>query len=381
MISELEQSKTINTTIDEFSWDVVEKEQAKLKNKKHLKNLTTLDLGFSKEESKLFEDSISRLLLNPQKGSIIDGTIISLNEKTAVVNINCREDAYIDLSKEKDEYLDYIVPGNIIKVKVLNSDREKSFINLSYTQAVYQTKRDDIFNSIGKKIAYMGEIKSLVPGGYSVLIDEVETFMPGSLAGVNKLHDFSVMLGKSVLVMAVNFERENIVVSHRDYLHTLIPGKIEEIKSDIKSKYSGFVTGTTPYGIFCEFSDCLTGMILAADLDDATKLAFDSKSIKPGNNLEFYIKEIINTKKIILTQVMKADPWDSISDKYKVPCTVRGRVTSSKDYGIFIEIEPGISGLLHHSEFDGVKLDVGSSIDVKIIRLDTTNKKIVLSLK
>jgi len=381
MISELVESTTQKKVAVEFSWEEVEKEQLKLKRKGNLSNDNYLSAGFTQEQIDLYDASFARLITNPLKDTIIEGKVLTVNSEYAVVDIGCREDAYIDLSKEHNSYLPYIVPGNKILAKVLNTEGEKDYINLSYTQAVYKQKQDEIFNSIGKKIAYMGTIQKLVPGGYLVLIDEVETFMPGSLAGVNKLHDFEVMLGQVVPVMPVNFERSNIVVSHREYLHTLIPGKIDELREDTKKKYTGFVTGSTPYGIFCEFNDCLTGMILSTDLDEDTKAKFEARQIKPGIALDFFVKEIISTKKIILTQIFKADPWDDIEERYKVPCTVSGKVTSIKEYGVFVEIESGISGLLHSSEFENKEFKEGSVIDVKISRLDTATKKIYLSLK
>ncbi len=380
MISELvENTKQKKATV-EFSWEALEREQAKLK-RKDVSNASYIESGFTQEQIDLYEASFARLVTNPLKDTIIEGKVLTVNSEYAVVDIGCREDAYIDLSKEQNAYLPYIVPGNKISAKVLNNEGKKDCINLSYTQAVYKQKQDEIFNSIGKKVAYFGKIQKLVPGGYLVLIDEIETFMPGSLAGVNKLHDFEVMLGQTVPVIPVNFERSNIVVSHREYLHMLIPGKIEELKEDTKKKYTGFVTGSTPYGIFCEFNDCLTGMILSTDLDEDTKAKFESRQIKPGTALDFFIKEIISTKKIILTQIFKADPWDNIEERYKIPCTVSGKITSIKEYGVFVEIESGISGLLHSSEFDNKDFKEGSVIDVKISRLDTATKKIYLSLK
>ena len=369
------------TTQKEFSWVEVEREQLRIKKKKHFSSINPKDLGYSDQDIEAYEKTFSRLNGTPQKDAIIKCKVLSVNDKLAIVDIGCREDGYIDITKENSSYLDYIVPGNNIQAKVLTSVEEKGFINLSYTQAVYKIKEDEIFNAIGKKVAYYGKIEKLVPGGYLVLLDEVETFMPGSLAGVNKLHNFEVMLGQTVPVVPVNFERGNIVVSHREYLHTLIPGKIEELKEDIKKKHTGFVTGTTQYGIFCEFNDCLTGMILASDLDEETKAKFENREVKPGAILEFFIKEIISTKKIILTQVLKEDPWDNIEGKYKIPSVVKGRVTSIKEYGVFVEIEPGISGLLHQSEFEDKEFKEGTVIDVKISRLDTATKKIYLSLK
>ena len=100
--------------------------------------------------------------------------------------------------------------------------------------------------------------------------------MPGSLGGVNKLHDFNVLVGKELVVMPITYSRdkETIVVSHREYLRTLIPSAIEELKENIKDKVVGFVTGTTKFGIFAEFNQCLTGLIPKAELDESTQELF-----------------------------------------------------------------------------------------------------------
>ena len=371
------------TPLEEFNWAEVEHEQFKLKNKKNL-SLIFDELKSSEDEKQLmllYEQSLTNFRLSPLKDEIVNGKILSISNNIAMVDINCRESGYIDIKKESTEYLDYLTVGNTITAKVISTVAEKGFINLSYTDAVYQSKQKEILESINKNVAYLGEVKSLLPGGYLVTIDGIETFMPGSLAGVNKLHDFEVLLGKSLYVVPINYERNNIVVSHRDYLHKLIPGKIEELKNGSSTLIKGFVTGSTPYGIFCEFNECLTGMILASELTEDCKARHTSRQIKPGEVLEFYIKEIISNKKIILTQIFKEDPWDTILDNFKILSTVKGKVTTIKEYGAFIQIAEGLTGLLHSSEIEGKKISEGSEIDVKITKIDTSTKKIFLSIK
>jgi small subunit ribosomal protein S1 len=158
-----------------------------------------------------------------------------------------------------------------------------------------------------------------------------------------------------------------------------VPTEIEKIKENPGQLQTGFVTGTTPYGVFCEFNSCLTGMIHATDLTDDLKEKHRNGEIKPGDTLDFYIKEIITNFKIILTQFYKESPWDSAENKYKPSSVVTGKITSMKDYGAFVELEPGISGLLHISELDKSAVREGDTINVRINRIDKVNKKVYLN--
>ena len=130
MISELVKE----TTQKEFSWEEVEREQLRIKKKKHFSSINPKDLGYSDQDIEAYEKTFSRLNGTPQKDAIIKCKVLSVNDKLAIVDIGCREDGYIDITKENSSYLDYIVPGNNIQAKVLTSVEEKGFINLSYTQ-------------------------------------------------------------------------------------------------------------------------------------------------------------------------------------------------------------------------------------------------------
>ena len=159
----------------------------------------------------------------------------------------------------------------------------------------------------------------------------------------------------------------------------MIPSTIEKIKETPTQLHQGFVTGSTKYGVFCEFNECLTGMIHLSDLTDDLKERHAAGQIKPGDTLEFYIKEIITDFKIILTQFYKENPWETAEETFKPSSVVIGKITSIKDYGAFVELSPGISGLIHVSELKG-KFKEGDTVGVRINKLDKVNKKVYLSI-
>jgi ribosomal protein S1 len=204
--------------------------------------------------------------------------------------------------------------------------------------------------------------------------------MPGSLGGMNKLINFEDLLGKQIYVVPVNYSREKdyIVVSHREYLKALVPEEISKLKFGVE--YSGFVTGCSRHGIFVEFNGCLTGLVSRSEILKGDLDRFDNQKIRPGEAINFFVKEIVDNDKIVLTQkpvTVEPSAWDDIETRYKVPSTVTGRVKKIVRYGAFIEIEPKIVGLLHKSHLnDEIDIQVGQEIEVKITKIDKESKKV-----
>ena len=168
-------------------------------------------------------------------------------------------------------------------------------------------------------MAYLAKVTELIHGGYFLTIDSVRVFMPGSLGGVNKLVNFEELLGQEIYVCPINYSKEKdfIVVSHRDYLRALIPSALDAL--DPGDHFGGFVTGTTKFGVFVEFNKCLTGLIHKTDLEDDTLDKFNNRTLKPGDEVDFTIKELASNNRIILTQkefIPVIDPWDTVSERY-----------------------------------------------------------------
>lgn len=369
---------------DEAFWLEIEAEQKKLKRipNKNVKTNGAKVFYYGPDAQAMYDayEMKSSHYKEPVRGELIDAELISMSGDTAVFEIGYREQAYMDLKKESNEYQDLFKVGSKLSVKV-GQNKTKDFISVSFTDSVNEMKTNSLVEAIGKDVAYFAKIEELISAGYMVDIDGVKAFMPGSLAGLNKLNDFTSLLGKQLIVMPVNYSKEKgtVVVSHRQYLHSLIPSAIEKIKENPAQLCTGFVTGSTKYGVFCEFNECLTGMIHTSDLTDDLKEKHANGQIKPGDVLEFYVKDIISNFKIILTQFYKENPWDNADEVYKPSTVVVGRVTSVKDYGAFVELSPGISGLIHVSELKG-KFKEGDSIGVRINKIDKVNKKVYLSL-
>lgn len=319
-------------------------------------------------------------------GDIIDGKIFGVTEEWMTVDANYRELVYVKLSKEPRYIKEDYSPGNDVSVLITdNTDQVIGSVSGGMKQRVFRDLQQGVEDG---DTAWIGKVENMIEnGGYIINIQGVQCFMPGSLAGINKLHNFNSIIGEDIYVVPVSFspERGTIVVSHRKYLQAMIPGAIKGLKAHIDKQQSGHVTGTAKYGVFCEFNDCLTGMIHVNDLDEETSSKFKSRSIKPGDPIQFYVKDIISNTKITLSQ--KADtihnPWKDVDSRYKVPCNVEATVKTKKDYGLFITVEEGLVGLLHVSELDESVMNLynpGDTITVQINRIDKDSQKIFLKL-
>lgn len=330
--------------------------------------------------------SMQNMVSSVSVGDIVEGKIFGISEEWMTVDVSYREMIYVKLSKEPASILEEYRAGDVVSVLITgHDDHFIGSISGGMKQRVFKDLQEGVEEG---NTAWVGKVTHMIEnGGYIVNVQGVECFMPGSLAGINKLHDFNSIINEELYVVPVSFsaERGTIVVSHRAYLKALIPEEIEKLKANIEEKQTGSVTGTAKYGVFVEFNNCLTGMIHVNDLDEDTMTKFKSRDIKPGDSVEFWIKDIINNSKITLSQKAETidNPWKDIEKKFKVPCNVEATVKTKKDYGLFITIDKGLVGLLHVSELEDNIMDLynaGDKITVQINRIDKDSQKIFLKL-
>lgn len=325
------------------------------------------------------------------EGSIYTGKVYSINSEWASIDIGYRENVYVNLLKEDSDVLSLITMNGQVKVQIVSKNTTAGFVLGSVGAGIKTAVIAEIMESIESgKTAYSGLVKEMIPGGgYMVNIQGIDCFMPGSLAGINKLADFESIVGENLYVVPVSFsdKRGTIVVSHREYLKAMIPNKIDNLRNEINLERFGKVTGSAKYGVFVEFDDCLTGMIHVNDLTPEMLKKHKAREINPGDDITFKIKEIVSDTKIILTQIDTVpviDPWDGIEGRIQVPSEVTGTVKAVKDYGIFIDVEPGIAGLLHISEIqdliDTKTIKEGDKMTVQITRIDAATRKIFLKI-
>jgi ribosomal protein S1 len=379
-----------NNSLQDFDWDLFEasspshlRSNNRIKKLKGDKSKVFSRMPYAQQMYEAYS-GIEQKIAEITTGSVVQGKVVSINKDFAIVDVNWREDAMIDLRKEEPDFLRYIQPGFPVEVIIERignhqGSSSKSII-ASYSKNILAKKKQELLESIGEPVAYLGTVTELIHGGYFVDVSGVQCFMPGSLGGMNKLVNFEDLIGKSLYVTIINYSKEKdyLVVSHREYLKTLVPEEISKLQMGIE--YDGFVTGTSKHGVFAEFNGCLTGLISRSDILPQYLDDFDNRRIKAGSSIKFFIKEIIDNDKIVLSQkpvTIEPSAWDDIEERYKVPSTVTGKIKKIVQYGAFIELEPKIVGLLHKSHLnESFELEVGQEIEVKITRIDKESKKV-----
>lgn len=317
-------------------------------------------------------------ILSPEKGNIVSAKYVGKSERQFIFNVKgYKDDVRVDDRLSESKYLKNMNIGDIIDLLIIDVNNNNYSIKGSVA-SLYESRAHANLKSLEEGSSVTVVIKGLSPAGYDVdLINGCVTlpgFMPNTLAGINKLHDPESLIGKTLDVMIESYSQNEgtYIVSRRKYLQTLIPEAIKKLKYDIP--YTGHVTGTTPFGIFVEFNECLTGMIHKANINpDWIDRISD---IQPGFGIEFFIKEIIKDK-IILTQILRETLWDNIKNGQ----IIEGTIKDVKAFGTLVNLDDETVGLIHTSEMEKLnrKFTAGQNVKVKVLSVDRLSRKIFLT--
>ena len=359
-----------NTLIEEI--DIFAQET---RNKKTFKNKKFQ----SQSDKDLFELYNSKSINNPKLGEMVNLVYVGSNKDYFLFDGGYKDYVRVDNKVSESKYLKNTNVSDSVEVAIIEVD-EDNFIIKGSISAIYESRIHETLKSISEDDAHVtGLIKEMTPAGYTVEIYyesiTLDGFMPNTLAGINKLHEPESIVGSTMELMIESFSREEgtYIVSRRKYLQSLIPQAIKSLQNGVV--YSGHVTGTTDFGVFVEFNECLTGMIHKTNLNPEYQERMSE--IVPGMPVDFYIKEIIKDK-IILTQILRESLWDSI----KIGQVLDGRVKDNKQFGALIILDEETIGLVHTSELEksSRRVTAGENVKVKVISVDRMNRKIFLSL-
>lgn len=328
------------------------------------------------ELSKLYESTFVEM---PKVGQIVPAKWSGENKLNFVFSVpGYKDDVRIDNRLSESKYLKNSQIGDVIDVLIVDVDHDDFYIKGSIS-TLYENRAHQTLKSLDEGQSVTAHIKSLNPAGYDVELSKggvtLPGFMPNTLAGINKLYEPTSIIGQTFEVMIESYAEQEgtYIVSRRKYLQTLIPQAIKELNYEIS--YRGHVTGTTPFGVFVEFNECLTGMIHKANVnpDWQDRLA----DIKPGFEIEFYIKEIVK-EKIILTQILRETLWDNIKNGQ----TLKGIVKDVKQFGTLVNLDDETVGLIHTSEMEKLKtrFQPEQELKVKVLSVDRASRKIFLTL-
>jgi small subunit ribosomal protein S1 len=318
-------------------------------------------------------------LEKPQAGNVVRSKYLGMMAEQFVFSVDgFKDDVRIENKPGEAKYLKNCSTGDEVDVLVTEVNNSNYFIKGSIA-SLYESRAHENLKSLEEGVSVTAYVRALNPAGYDVEITNggvtLQGFMPNTLAGINKLYDPTSIVGDTFEVMIESFSDHEgtYIVSRRRYLQTLIPEQIESL--EFNTLYQGQVTGTMPFGVFVEFNDCLTGMIHKANLSPEWQNRISD--IKPGQEIEFYIKEIIK-EKIILTQVLRETLWDTIKNGQ----LIEGRVKDVKQFGTLVILDDETVGLIHTSEMEklGKKFTAGQDIRVKVLSVDRPSRKIFLTI-
>ena len=315
----------------------------------------------------------------PKQGSVYTLTYVGMNAESLMFDGGFKDYVRVENKPSELKYFKSLNEGDMVDLLIHNVNNKRFLIEGSIAQ-LYESKAHDTIKSLKEEDSILALIKELTPAGFNVELQHdtiiLPGFMPNTLAGINRLSDPESIVGKTMEVMIESFSREEgtYIVSRRKYLQSLIPKAIKDLK--INTVYTGNVTGTTDFGVFVEFNECLTGMIHKTNIDP--EWADKIKQIMPGYEIQFYVKEIIKGDKIILTQILRETLWDTI----KIGQTLSGKVKENKQFGALINLDDETIGLIHNSELEkaGKTFTNNQMVKVKVIAIDRDIRKIYLSV-
>ncbi len=322
---------------------------------------------------------------------VIDGTVISMNKREVVVNIGYKSDGIVSLNEFR--YNQELTVGDTVEVYVESQEDKKGQLVLSHKKARALRSWDRVNVALEKEEIVQGFIKCRTKGGMIVDVFGIEAFLPGSQIDVKPIRDYDIYVNKSMdfKVVKINQEFKNVVVSHK----ALIEAELEQQKKEIIAKLEkgqvleGTVKNITSYGVFIDLGG-VDGLIHITDLSWG-RVSHPEEIVKLDQKLNVAILDFDDDKKRIalgLKQLTK-HPWDSLDTNLKVGDRVNGRVVVMADYGAFVEIAPGVEGLIHVSEMSWSQhlrsaqefLKVGDQVEAQILTLDREERKMSLGIK
>ena len=339
------------------------------------------------EQEKAYDATLGRV----NENEIVDGTVISIGKREVVVNIGYKSDGIIPVNEFR--YNPDLKVGDTVEVYVENQEDKRGQLVLSHKKARASKSWERVNAALENKEIIKGYIKCRTKGGMIVDIFGIEAFLPGSQIDVKPIRDYDVFVGKTMefQVVKINQEYKNVVVSHK----ALIEAELEAQKQEIISKLQkgqvleGTVKNITSYGVFIDLGG-VDGLIHITDLSWG-RVNDPHEIVELDQKLNVVILDFDEEKKRIALGLkqLTPHPWDALDPNLKVGDKVKGKVVVMADYGAFVEIAPGVEGLIHVSEMSWSQhlrsaqdfLKVGDEVEAVILTLDRTDRKMSLGIK
>ena len=360
--------------LSDFDWNAFENGTAEnLQSKNELESIYDKTLGHVHENE------------------VVEGKVISIDKREVIVDIGAKSNGIIPANEFR--YNPELKVGDMVEVYIENQEDKKGQLVLSHKKARASKSWERVNQALENKEVIKGYIKCRTKGGMIVDVFGIEAFLPGSQIDVKPIRDYDVFVGKTMefQIVKINQEYKNVVVSHK----ALIEAELEAQKQEIISKLEkgqvleGTVKNITPYGVFIDLGG-VDGLIHITDLSWG-RVNDPHEIVELDQKLNVVILDFDEEKKRIALGLkqLTPHPWDALDPDLKVGDKVKGKVVVMADYGAFVEIAPGVEGLIHVSEMSWSQhlrsaqefLKVGDEVEAVILTLDRTERKMSLGIK
>ena len=362
------------TPVEDFNWDAYE-------------NGESVASASHEELEKAYDNTLNKV----NDREVVDGTVIAMNKREVVVNIGYKSDGIIPMSEFR--YNPELKVGDTVEVYIENQEDKKGQLVLSHRKARATRSWDRVNAALENEEIIKGYIKCRTKGGMIVDVFGIEAFLPGSQIDVKPIRDYDVFVGKTMefKVVKINQEFKNVVVSHK----ALIEAELEQQKKEIIGKLEkgqvleGTVKNITSYGVFIDLGG-VDGLIHITDLSWG-RVSDPKEVVELDQKLNVVILDFDDEKKRIALGLkqLTPHPWDALDANLQVGDKVKGKVVVMADYGAFIEIAPGVEGLIHVSEMSWSQhlrsaqdfMKVGDEVEAVVLTLDREERKMSLGIK
>jgi small subunit ribosomal protein S1 len=346
----------------------------------------------SESFAELFEESIASQQIKP--GSILNGMVVSVNEDVVIVNAGLKSEAVIPAEQFQNENGEVdVAVGDTVEVALDAVEDGFGETRLSREKAIRARTWTHLEDAFEKGEIVNGVINGRVKGGFTVEIDNVRAFLPGSLVDVRPVRDPSYLEGKVLefKVIKLDQRRNNVVVSRRAVVEEEYSAEREALLESLQEGHvvKGIVKNLTDYGAFVDLGG-IDGLLHITDMA-WKRVKHPSEIVNVGDEIEVKILKFDRERQRVSLGIKQlgADPWQNISRRYPPTTRIFGRVTNIADYGCFVEIEDGVEGLVHVSEMDWTNknvnpsrvVQVGDEVEVMVLDIDEDRRRISLGIK
>ncbi|MCR4964536.1 MAG: 30S ribosomal protein S1 [Bacteroidales bacterium] len=371
----MKEIENVYASIENFDWD----------------NIDDKHEHYSAEEKAKLEDMYTKSFKSVDENEVIKGRVVAINSREVVVNIGFKSDGVINASELR--YNPDLKIGDEIEVYVESQEDSNGQLQLSHKRALILKSWQRVNEAYDNQEVITGYVKGKTKGGLIVDIFGIEAFLPGSQIDVKPIHDYDAFVNKTMefKVVKINHEYKNVVVSHK----ALIEAEIEAQQAEIISKLEkgqileGEVKNIVPYGVFIDLGG-VDGLIHITDLSWG-RVTNPETVVQLGQKINVVILDFDENKHRIALGLkqLTPHPWDNLDPNLKVGDKVKGKVVVIADYGAFIEIIPGVEGLIHVSEMSWSQhlrtakdfMKEGDEVEAVILTLDREERKMSLGIK